>query len=68
MLRGRLEPLLFRPLWERGCRVWWGMRDLVHSRDPELVAAVLLGRSLLMPIDGEAWMGQTVTPVPAVGA
>lgn len=64
VLQGRLEPLLFRTLWERRCQLWWGNRDLLHSRDQNLITATLLGKSIVTRMDGEAWMGHAFNPVP----
>jgi hypothetical protein len=56
-VHGRTDPYLYPHLREKGCRFSSDPWALVHSRDPELVAAVLSGRGLLTRLDGEWWMG-----------
>lgn len=56
-VQGRLEPQLLEPLSQRRCILRPGERALVHSRDPELLAAVALGTATLSRMDGEWWMG-----------
>jgi GNAT superfamily N-acetyltransferase len=55
-VRGRFEHYLLPALRRRRCRfvpVDWA---LLHSRDPELLAAVHGGRALLTRLDGEWWL------------
>lgn len=56
MLEGRLDPVLYEPLFHRRCLLRHGTRALYHARDPEVVAAMALG-SALTRLDGEWWMG-----------
>jgi hypothetical protein len=56
-LEGRMEPALYEPLSSRRCLVRYGTRALFHSRDPDVAAAISLGRSALTRLDGEWWMG-----------
>jgi hypothetical protein len=56
-LEGRLESDLYEPLSTRRCLVRYGQRSLFHSRDPEVLAAISLGKSALTRLDGEWWMG-----------
>jgi GNAT superfamily N-acetyltransferase len=56
-VEGRLEPALYEPLSSRGCWVHYGARALFHSQDPDVLAAISLGRSALTRLDGEYWMG-----------
>jgi hypothetical protein len=61
-LEGRLEPALYEPLSSRRCLVRYGTRALFHSRNPDAVAAISLGRSALSRLDGEWWMGHHTEP------
>jgi GNAT superfamily N-acetyltransferase len=63
-VEGRLEPHLLESLRAFPCRVEWVERANVQSADPELIATVLGGRSLLTRMDGEYWMRPRV-PVAA---
>ena len=68
-VRGRLESWLLPALWERPCLLLRETRDLAHSRDPQLLEPIRLGEALFTPMDGEAWMGHHLNPVPGgVGA
>lgn len=55
-VRGRFEHHLLASLRRRRCRMVAIDWSLVHSRDPELVAAVHGGRALLTRLDGEWWL------------
>jgi hypothetical protein len=61
-VEGRLEPGLYEPLSSRRCWLHYGARALFHSRDPEVLAAISLGRSALTRLDGEYWMGHHTEP------
>lgn len=61
-LQGRLEPHLLEPLSQRRCILRRGERALVHSRDPELLAAIALGHAMLTRMEGEWWMGHHLEP------
>jgi hypothetical protein len=61
-VEGRLEPALYEPLSSRGCWLHYGSRALFHSRDPDVLAAISLGRSALSRLDGEYWMGHHTEP------
>jgi GNAT superfamily N-acetyltransferase len=61
-LRGRLEPPLFESTWRHRCYLRHSPRMLVHSRDPELTRAILLGQGILTRMEGAWWMGQLVEP------
>lgn len=53
---GRVEPRLLEPLHDRRCLLNFGQgRMIVHSRDPEITAAVLAGDALLTRLEGEWW-------------
>jgi hypothetical protein len=52
-LEGRLDDALYEPLVRRRCLLRHGERALYHSRDPEVLAAISLGRSALSRHDGE---------------
>jgi hypothetical protein len=59
-VQGRLEPHLYPLLasrWGVFRRTEWA---LVHSTDPELLAAIGLGGALLTRLDGAWWMGHHV--------
>lgn len=61
-LEGRMEPPLYEPLSRRRCLLRYGTRALFHSRDPDVLAALSLGRSGLTRLDGEWWMGHHTEP------
>jgi hypothetical protein len=61
-LEGRLEPALYEPIYRRRCLLRYSTRALFHSDDPELAAAISLGRSALTRLDGEWWMGHHTEP------
>jgi hypothetical protein len=64
VLRGRLEPILFEPVWERHCFLRHSERVLVHSNDATLVGAISAGDSMLTRMEGEWWMGHHLDPLP----
>ncbi|HEV7772791.1 MAG TPA: hypothetical protein VGO48_05825 [Conexibacter sp.] len=55
-VRGRFEQYLLPALRRRRCRLVPVDWALLHSRDPELLAAVHGGRALLTRLDGEWWL------------
>lgn len=55
-VRGRFEHHLLAALRRRRCRLVPIDWACVHSRDPELLAAVQGGRALVTRLDGEWWM------------
>jgi hypothetical protein len=57
LLFGQLEPLLFEPLTRRRCLFHPGGNFLVHSRNPEILDAVLTGQVMISRMEGEGWMG-----------
>jgi hypothetical protein len=64
-VQGRLEPALVPPLLDRRCvfrRTEWA---LVRADDPELLATIAAGDSLLTRMDGEWWMGPHLIPAAA---
>jgi hypothetical protein len=61
-LEGRVEPALYEPLSSRRCLLRYGTRALFHSREPDAVAAISLGRSALTRLDGDFWMGHHREP------
>jgi len=61
-LEGRLEPALYEPIYRRRCVLRYSTRALFRSGDPELAAAISLGRSALTRLDGEWWMGHHTEP------
>jgi hypothetical protein len=61
-VEGRLEARLYEPLSRRGCWVHYGARALFHSKDPDVLTAISLGRSALSRLDGEWWMGHHTEP------
>jgi hypothetical protein len=56
-LQGRLEPRLFEPLVRQRCQIRGASRVLVHARDPQITAAIVLGEAMLTRMDGEWWTG-----------
>jgi predicted N-acetyltransferase YhbS len=65
-VRGRFEQHLIAALRRRRCRIVRVDWACVHSRDPELLAAVHGGRALVTRLDGEWWMRPD--PFASVGA
>jgi len=61
MVAGRLDPLLVRAAWDRPLFLLRDLKDLVHTRSPEILTAIKLGQSALSPMDVEAWMGHHIT-------
>lgn len=62
-LQGRLEPRLMASLSTRQCLLHFsGYLALVHSRHPEILAAISSGRSLFTRMEGEWWMGHHLQP------
>jgi hypothetical protein len=61
-LEGRLDPTLYKALFSRRCLLRHGTWALFHSRDPDALAAISLGRSALTRLDGEWWMGHHTEP------
>ncbi|MGH2960823.1 MAG: hypothetical protein ACRDL3_01310 [Solirubrobacterales bacterium] len=61
-VEGRLEPALYEPIYGRRCVLRYSTPALFHSDDPELAAAISLGRSALTRLDGEWWMGHHTEP------
>jgi hypothetical protein len=61
-LEGRLEVPLYEPLSRRRCWLQYGARALFYSRDPDVLAAISLGKSALTRLDGEYWMGHHTEP------
>jgi hypothetical protein len=57
LLFGQLESLLFEPLTRRRCLLHPGGNFLVHSRNRDILDAVLAGRAMISRMEGEAWMG-----------
>jgi hypothetical protein len=63
-LTGQLEPSLFEALAQRSrrCFLHLSANFLVHSRNPEVLNPILLGRAMLTRMDGERWMGHHLEP------
>ena len=61
---GRLEPQLAGAVWERPMYLRRIGRDVLHARDPELLATLLQGDALVTALEGETWMGHQSDPVP----
>jgi hypothetical protein len=67
-VQGRLEPHLYpvvRSRWSLFRRTEWA---LVHTADPELLAAIGFGGALLTRLDGEWWMGHHLLTRGQLGA
>jgi acyl-coenzyme A synthetase/AMP-(fatty) acid ligase len=63
-LAGQFEPSLFEALaqrWRR-CFLHLSANFLVHSRNPEVLNPILLGRAMITRMDGERWMGHHLEP------
>lgn len=59
-LRGRLEPRLFESVRRRHFHLRHEASVVIHSRNADLVSAVLAGDALLTRMDGEWWMGHHI--------
>jgi Acetyltransferase (GNAT) domain len=57
LIFGQLEPKLFEPLTRRRCLLHPGGNLLVHSRNPQILDAVLTGQVMISRMEGEGWMG-----------
>lgn len=55
-VQGRVEPRLYADLAHRGALFRFSARSLVHSNDPELLAALAAGQALLTRLEGDWWM------------
>jgi hypothetical protein len=59
-LTGQLEPQLFEPLTSRRCLLHPVVNFLIHSRNPEILDAVLAEQAMISRMEGEGWMGHDV--------
>lgn len=59
---GRLEPPLVPAVTARPCLLRRSEWALAHTADPELLAALSTGESLVSRMDGEWWMGPHLIP------
>jgi GNAT superfamily N-acetyltransferase len=57
LLFGQLESAVFEPLTRRRCLLHPGGNFLVHSRNPQILDAVLTGQVMISRMEGEGWMG-----------
>jgi hypothetical protein len=56
-VRGRVDPRYVQELSDRHCWFRWDSTwTLVHSRDPELMAAIQSGDAFLSRLEGEWWL------------
>jgi hypothetical protein len=53
VLAGRLEPHLARPLGDLGPVLGLARQPVLHSHDPEILAALASGDSVLSQLDSE---------------
>jgi hypothetical protein len=60
LLFGQLEPILLEPLRSRRCIFHPGGNFLVHSRNANMLNAVLAGQAMVSRMEGEGWMGHHV--------
>jgi hypothetical protein len=60
LLFGQLEPLLLESLRNRRCIFRPGGNFLVHSRNANMLNAVLAGQAMVSRMEGEGWMGHHV--------
>ncbi|MGO9955367.1 MAG: N-acetyltransferase family protein [Solirubrobacteraceae bacterium] len=54
--QGRVEPRTLAALAQRGALFRFSARSLVHSPEPELLAALSAGQALLTRLEGDWWM------------
>jgi hypothetical protein len=63
-LQGQMRPALVEPLWRLGARLDYAhCFTLVHSREPEVYAALMTGQALLSRFDGEWGFGFQSLPL-----
>ena len=55
-VQGRVEPRLLAALAQRGALFRFSARSLIHSKEPELLAALAAGQALLTRLEGDWWM------------
>lgn len=61
-LQGRAEPHMLVPLARRAVIFRWHGESLIHSKSPELLAALVSGDGMLTRLEGEWWMGHHLEP------
>jgi hypothetical protein len=63
-LRGRLEPGMLQAVAPRRCLLWYRGGTLVHTRDPNLLAAIESNRGLITRLEGDPWLDRLVDVTP----
>lgn len=59
-LRGRLEPGMVQEVVRRRCVLWHRGGTLVHTRHPDVMAAVESNNALITRLEGDAWLDRLV--------
>jgi len=63
-VRGRLEPGLLEPVVRRRCLLWYRGGTLVHTRDPDVLAAIESRKALITRLEGDSWLDPLVDVTP----
>jgi hypothetical protein len=63
-VRGRLEPGMLQAVAPRRCLLWYRGGTLVHTRDPQLLAAIESNRALITRLEGDPWLDRLVDVTP----
>jgi ribosomal protein S18 acetylase RimI-like enzyme len=63
-VRGRLEPGMLEPLAQRRCLLWYRGGTLVHTRDPDVLAAIESRKALITRLEGDSWLDPLVDVTP----
>ena len=59
-VRGRLEPGMLQAVTQRRCLLWYRGGTLVHTRDPNLLAAIESNSALITRLEGDPWLDRLV--------
>jgi hypothetical protein len=63
-VRGRLEPGMLESVARRRCLLCYRGGTLVHTRDPELLAAIESRKALITRLEGDSWLEPLVDVTP----
>jgi hypothetical protein len=63
-VRGRLEPGMLEPVARRRCLLWYRGGTLVHTREPDVLAAIESRKALITRLEGDSWLDPLVDLTP----
>jgi hypothetical protein len=63
-VRGRLEPGMLQAVAERRCLLWYRGGTVVHSRDPNVLAAIESDKAFITRLEGDPWLDTLVDVTP----